>query len=258
MDCVDANGEVVIGYAATLHWNRLKLNYAGVLNYSDLNGISQSSSWRTHVFPKLESDQLRWSPDLLHMHGTWKSLDEPIYQTLIENEHGLVQWDCFQPRALADIHLCDKNLHRAYGYTERLQLTIKPWELKMNALRWGRFLSEEDALIWIALTGDHPVNLLFYNHHLVDDAVITNHSINSSKLNLRLEIKDSVPLRKGTLQKNLFGNARDILDFFPERILRVQESKWRAHGVLNKQNGSKTHGWIIHEVVLWKPNSKQS
>ena len=45
--------------------------------------------------------------------------------------------------------LCDGVVLRGLGYAEHLSMTIPPWRLPIDTLRWGRFLSPERSVVWI-------------------------------------------------------------------------------------------------------------
>ena len=57
----------------------------------------------------------------------------------------------------------DLGLRSGLGYAERLVLTIPPWKLPIETLRWGRFLSPSDWIVWIDWQGEHPQTIVYRN-----------------------------------------------------------------------------------------------
>ena len=58
----------------------------------------------------------------------------PIHRRLFESADGIVDWTCEMPRARTRIgEVCGD------GYAEVLHMTVPPWKLPIDELRWGRF-----------------------------------------------------------------------------------------------------------------------
>jgi hypothetical protein len=64
----------------------------------------------------------------------------------------MIRWHCVCPNADATIRIGDDTV-QGLGYAEHLTMTLKPWRLPFDELRWGRFLSAADTLIWIQWRG---------------------------------------------------------------------------------------------------------
>jgi hypothetical protein len=213
---VGETGDLAILYSADLRWRGLSIHYGSELTYRD--GL-----------PARTTHSLRKSS--IEAEGRWDAIDPPLAPTTIfESEEGAVQWSCLRPRAEASIHgVC------GLGYMERLELTLPPWRLPIRQLRWGRFLSRKDAVIWIEWTGDYSKRLAYHNGALVDPSAIAH---------LRLE--DPRVLREGCIGSTVLSAIPSAAKTFPGRLLAVRECKWRSLGHFNGQQG-----WAIHEVVDW-------
>ena len=144
LDCVDAQGNVFIGYSAVLRWKKVKLNYTSIL-YHDHNGkIQITTSLKKLPLPSFNRDCLSWLLSRLKVSGQWESIDSSIQENLLNSASGALDWRCAQPKSIARIHLPGQNTIVGLGYTEQVRMTVKPWKLPITELRWGRFLSEED------------------------------------------------------------------------------------------------------------------
>jgi len=222
LDCVSGPGEVFLAYCAELRWRGLHLHYASVLGHS--------SSLREVPAPVWRGDGvLEWNAPALGVTGRWEALDPPIQETLMD---GACQWHCLVPRARTEVHIRDVSL-LGLGYAEHLTMSVPPWRLGIEELRWGRFLSETDGLVWIEWRGPKPARLRWHNGVRAGEE-------------LELEIRDREVLREGPLIETALSFIPNIRKLFPARILGLREAKWRSRAALGAADG-----WAIHEVVEW-------
>ncbi len=135
------------------------------------------------------------------------------------------------------------------GYVERLEMTIAPWKLPIDELRWGRFLSDSDSLVWIDWKGSHSCRIVLQNGILSSATNIGDGEITLSG-NSSLRIAEGDLLRKGALGKTALAIIPGLKRLFPSKILNVQECKWRSRAELRCAD-SCSSGWAIHEVVKW-------
>ncbi|MFQ5751408.1 MAG: hypothetical protein ACE5HI_05370 [bacterium] len=252
LDCIDATGNVFIGYSAILKWKKLSLNYANILLYSNSNGLQTDTTFKKLPSPKFHQQCLQWQPSQLKTHGTWKSIDPSIKKTLFKSGSGTIDWLCYQPKAKADVLSKNQQIHAGFGYTEKLAMTIKPWEFPITELRWGRFLSETDTIIWVNWKGFESLNLLFYQGKQIEDTMISDEHIIFNQGEFILLFSDTIALRRGPLISSVFSKTPSIKSVFPDNILYMQEYKWRSRGTLRYKNKKISNGWVIHEVVQWK------
>lgn len=226
LDCVSDEGEVFLAYRAALRWRALRIHYASVLG--------RDASLRKSPSPVEGAGVLEWRAPSLEVEGRWERLDPPIRRTLAEG----VEWDCVQPRARAEVRV-GRRLFRGLGYAEHLTLAIPPWLLPLDELRWGRFLSPTDGLVWIDWRGPQNRQLVFHNGVSLDSLP-------------GLDLEDGLVLRDGSLAETVLSVIPKFERLFPSRILRLRESKWRSRGILRRAGAPDARGWAIHEVVRWR------
>lgn len=251
MDCIDTDGNVFIGYSAVLKWKKINLNYTTVLHCDNLCKPTEHSSLRKHPSPSLKNNCLTWNPSKLRAQGTWHRIDPPFKRTLLNAGVGAIRWECFQPKSNAEILIGSKKIITGLGYAEKLDTTIKPWELPFNELRWGRFLSQKDTIIWVNWKGDTNCNLLFHNGKSMKDAIVSDECVNINQSEFLLTFSSKLVLRKGPLISTAFSNFPSLIGIFPNKILNTYECKWRSRGILKKENKKISEGWVIHEVIRW-------
>ncbi len=137
------------------------------------------------------------------------------------------------------------------GYVECLTLSVLPWKLPLEALHWGRFLSEQDALVWIDWRGPHQWRTMIHNGEEREAQSLTEKEIISTNSGTRLDLDRGMVLRTGRLGETVFAGISRLARLLPHNMLAVNECKWRSRGAL--QSGDRaTSGWAIHEVVKWK------
>ena len=251
MDCIDSNGNTFIGYAALLNWKKLTLKYSSQLIYTSQDGVIEKSSLRKTEFPFYHNKTLNWRLKYTNTKASWVSCNNEINEQLLNSEKGDVEWSCTQPKAEAEISSLKNTLFKGLGYTEHLKLTIKPWELPIDELRWGRFLSKSHTVVWINWLGPKPINLCYVNGVLIKDIKVSDFELKSESEGLELVLNNSVTLRKGSLISTVLSRFTWLRKVFPEKILVTFECKWRSAGILKMNNLETCPGWAIHEVVKW-------
>lgn len=251
MDGVDETGNVLVGYAARLHWLKMHLNYSGLLILKN-DDISNTHSFQSNGTPEFRKDETIWDSTPLQLKGVWQSLDAPIESKLIESESGNLFWQCCQPKANVRVSVKGRRLMRSgLGYVEKLEMTLKPWNLPFNELRWGRYLSDKDTVVWIWWNGGSYQNLCMFNGRKLEHAKIGDQSILLSEDLGEIVFEEQVTLRKGHSLSGIIAGMPRLKEHLPGRITNLFECKWRSKGsrILDKKVVST--GWTIHEVVRW-------
>ncbi len=137
LDCTDAAGNCFILYSASLHYHFLHFTYSGFIFSDENNRITEQKSIRkSHI--ATGNRQISFANSHFALKGSWTKAEIPISSILFRNSDGMVNWNCHHPLALCQINFRDKS-YSGLGYAETLVLSIKPWQLPMDKLNWGRF-----------------------------------------------------------------------------------------------------------------------
>jgi hypothetical protein len=128
-------------------------------------------------------------------------------------------------------------------------MTIMPWHLPFNELRWGRFISDNNYLVWIDWRGERNDKWIFSNNGQLNNCNITDEVVSSPDLTLQLT--KVATLREGSLLSTAFNRTPKYFSIFPKHIFKSYECKWLSKGILT-DNNCVEEGWSIHEVVRWK------
>jgi hypothetical protein len=253
LDCVSEGGVAFIGYAASLRWRGLSLHYSSVLRHQPGGPVVTDTTLQEFSAPQVTGSTIEWSSLRLKLFGTWKADARPVRRTLLDSADGRIEWNCLHPRARAEVLSGEGQQLAGLGYVEHLTVTIPPWRLPFAELRWGRFLSDADALVWINWRGDDSLNLSFHNGTCVENARLTEREYEADEVSLRLS--EGAVLRDGPLVETALSTVPGVRRLFPFRILRTRECKWLSSGVLRRSGGHGSVGWAIHEVVRWPEKS---
>lgn len=128
-------------------------------------------------------------------------------------------------------------------------MTLAPWKLPIQELRWGRFLSDSDSLVWIDWKGSYSCRIVLQNGILGRATTIDEDEVRLNRHGgLRLAPGDV--LRKGGLGETALSVIPGLSRLFPRKILEARECKWRSRAEL-RHGDSSSSGWAIHEVVTW-------
>lgn len=179
------------------------------------------------------------------MDGEWQADSAEIRETVYASGAGSIEWRCFMPRAAVRI-----NKRFGLGYAEHLNITIAPWKLPIRTLRWGRFATLSDWIVWIDWVGDFTRRVVYWNGEIAPASVLDDGQIEFLD-GARLAMDRSLVLRQGPLGGTALSIIPGVRDTFPARLLEVNECKWRSRARLERPGRSTVEGWTIHERVEW-------
>jgi len=250
LDLIDFTGNCFIIYQAKLEFFFIKLYYSEVI-FSDAKGVKVVNTSLKKTSEVLINDLLLFYNQFLQMRGSWKRTDHslPLFSFRDSLNHELL-WNCHHPKALTQI-VYEENTYDGYGYAETLSLTIKPWKLSIEELRWGRFLSDDYTVIWFDWKGDLPQHRIFCNGIEYNDAVIEADRINFGSGVFSLLFEDITVIRKRRLT-NIFSKMPLLKIILYGRILNSTENKFKAKSVLILNKEITAYGWSLYEIVTWE------
>ena len=252
LDAVGESGEVFIGYRAALQWRRVAVSYAATLTGGALESRTRSTM-RSEEEPILRMGSLAWTSSALEVDGCWRQAAAPIERTLYASPEGAVVWRCLVPSAQAEVR-SRSSILSGLGYVEHLSMTLPPWRLPIDTLRWGRFLSPEHSVVWIDWRREGDDRTWIF----VDGAEARCGRVSEEEIffeggRLRLPMPGRLTLRDGRLSHLLRSPSLPLRRSFDARALAIHETKWRTRGVLECSGAPPSEGWVIHEIVRLRP-----
>lgn len=227
LDLVTDDGSALVLYAAGLHWGPVRLGYSSVLRTSP--GVRSRARWTIGRvrWPSYEGDALHWGDERLGVRGEWLRAAPPIQCTLARGIH----WHCHMPRAQAVVRTDDQEL-TGFGYAECLRVTVPPSLLPFHTLRWGRHLSAQHSLVWIAWTGATPRSWAWLGGVAVPQAMVTDTGLAGLPEGRALELRSSQEVRDRRIP-----------------FVGLHEHKWLSRSAIVTTGQPRDHGWTLHELV---------
>jgi hypothetical protein len=248
LDCVGERGEVLIGYWAELRWRRIAAHYASAMLFAE-GRLDERSSLRPGSSPRLDAGLLTWSCDALNTSGTWSAPAAPsINRVLYRRCAGRLEWKCIQPLAEAGVRFGERQISGP-GYTECITLTIAPWELPIEELRWGRAHFPGRSVVWIDWTGPEPSRLVLVDGKEVEGVQVTDALVSTPRITVKLDGR--CVLRAGPIAGTSAVTVPGVRQALSKAGLLIDEHKWLSSATL-EEGGVTLHGNAIHEAVQWR------
>jgi hypothetical protein len=227
---VTDSGDASIAYVGDLAWGPAHLHYSSFLR-SVGNSVTQRNSLRRPSLPVVNGSFISWNSAPFDFDAEWQADSTEVRETVFKNDEGSVDWRCLMPRA----HVRAGH-DSGLGYVEHLSMTIAPWKIPIQHLRWGRFCSASDWAVWIGWQGEFSKRILYLNGKSVPGATIED---------------EQITLRKGPLGTTALSSIPGVNKTFPARLLQVNECKWRSRARFESPGRSPVEGWALHEMVSW-------
>ena len=255
LDFTGENGEAMIFYASKLTWHGLSASYTSWLRYDKASGVHLKSRFRKVQMPYKKDDLITWGDLKFGVSGTWKSLANMIQARIFDSEEGFLDWKCFQPASKVQLNMGDRVLE-GRGYAEQLILTVPPWKIPMDELRWGRFGSFENNIVWIELREKKKHQWLWLNGDKIDNCLIEDDCISMPQKDMVLNLDRGIVLEA---EKKILSVVEKIIRYIPGfkkvmplNFLMADEFKWLSKGELQANNKIVSSGMAIHELVNFK------
>jgi hypothetical protein len=227
----------------------IRFVYSGLV-FCDAEGFTTEKSTLRKTKKPLINGTIHLNHKFLKIGLSLKRTDDPIIRSLyIDSENNELIWNCHHPKALAEI-VYNGKIYKGFGYAETLFSPIKPWNLPIDELRWGRFLSDSYTIIWINWKGKDPINKIFFNGIEFNDAIFENDIIIFGDGIYKLKFSEIQLIRTGKLS-GLFSKMILLKIFFNSRILNTVEIKYKAKTTLSKNSSVLSNDWSLFEIVKW-------
>jgi len=257
LDFTGRDGEAMIFYAAKLIWHGLSANYTSWINYNPLSGVKVKSRFRNVNFPEKNENSITWNDKKFGVSGKWESTAGPVQSRLYDSEEGYLDWFCYQPASHVKLNVNGKSMEGC-GYAEQLIMTVPAWRIPMDELRWGRFVSKQNNLVWIELRKDERMKWLWVNGEKEIECIIENESVSVPNKDQQLELDKGVVLE---FEKKIQSVVEKIIRYIPgfNKLIPIQfimadETKWLSNGRLLINGQVISEGKAIHELVNFKPH----
>lgn len=251
LDFVDDDGTAMIFYAAILTWNKVPVPFTQLLIFDPELGIRVKSRFSGVSMPQRSGNIIQWEDAGFGVQGSWEGMEKAVQSKLFESKEGDLNWFCHQPASNVRIKYGGKEF-LGRGYAEQLILSVLPWKIPMDKLRWGRHYSEKRSLVWVEIEGEYNKQWVWFNGNKISDCEITDHQLRCDKIKLNLTLDHLTELEKGKTIKKVMRPVSKLIPGFKRnmalKFLNADSYKWLSESQL-KWEGVVTKGMTIHERV---------
>ena len=249
-DCVDEYGNAWIGYALNLRWLWFKVYvHQSLLSKKDASTEVQFVRAKKKGDIQLAPEASRYKCGLFEIHAR-PLKTPPIVETLYTHHSKNVVWNCLHPNAILDVKLNGTAPFTGQGYVEQLSMTLPPWQLPIQVLHWGRFVSARHSLVWIRWQQQEgSTQWVFFNGKRQKHCDISSSHIHVKDENIHMDIRNPRTIVSGRPLENLSGKLGRIYRLMPSKLKQWEEVKWVAQGTLKLPQQPEEEGWVIHEEV---------
>ena len=253
-DGVDSTGRALIAYSAQLKWHGIQVPYSGYLYLRAPGDVRSENKFVQAAGLEVTADAIDLKFGNLPVHGRWERSSRPITQRLYENETGYLDWHCHMPAAQCQIQVKQDPLLKGWGYVEMLEMTLPPWQLGLDELRWGRFADPDWPVVWIDWIGKLNRRWIFANGRLLDTGgVVSDNVVEAPDKEWALYLKAPQVLEEKEKMKEVFQALASFLPgiyrMAPLRFIGAAETKWLSEGELHRPGMPPRKAWVIHELV---------
>ncbi len=256
LDVVADDGTVAVAYSARLSFAGVVLTYASTLVSCAGTPAQEDSAFGGADALRLENMGLEadavltWHHPALSVRGSWRRLGPAIEQRLLRSSGGDISWRCEMPRACVELDAGGRRITGS-GYAEHLTLTLPPWRLPFNYLRWGRFVSRTGSVIWIAWEGADRRQFVWHDGVLQPEAVIDARAIHGLAGGATLHLDEPRDICDRPVFAKLAGRLPHGLRRASGPIASMVEHKMIAPSRLVVPGECTNLGWSVFEEVRW-------
>jgi hypothetical protein len=251
LDCVGDDGRVAIAYWSAIAWRGITICWHSLsLREADAEPIHRTSLAPVAA-PAMTDSAITWHTAPLGCRFECHPILPGVGQRLLDTPDGSVDWRCETTAGQMKV-VCDGQPEwRGLGYIERLDMSLAPWRLPIDQLRWGRWIATDGSgsLVWIDWRGPHPLTSIFLDGLAQQEGLVGDDRIETAGSVLTLTERETLYVR--SLSETL-GTLRPLLaPVLPREWLTLDDRKWRSRGTLRAAGRPDASGWVIHETLKW-------
>ncbi|MGE5499606.1 MAG: hypothetical protein ACM3Q2_16125 [Syntrophothermus sp.] len=250
-DLTDAFGNLFIVYIGYIKYGRLNISYSSFLRQTADGKSREAYSLKKYEQPRITADSFFWKSDELGLEMIYFQDGTSAKKDIYTSPEGCIKWHCLQTRSKCEITAGTKETFKGTGYVEKVEMTLKPWKLPFNCLRWGRLITDTNSVIWIDYKGSNSLSLMLMDESEYRDAVFGEEKISFNGGNDMIVFSNPSDIKNGEIISSTFSKIPLINKIIPPGLLKIHEHKMAAEGELFCRQNKTGRGRAIYEVVRW-------
>jgi hypothetical protein len=250
-DCVDPAGRAAIAYWASVTIGPANFVWHSVAVYEPGAPPHECTSFADVPPPTVTGDGIRWPAPALGCELVASGSGPAPELELHDSDRGTIAWQCMAPSARTVICVDGHAPVAGGGYVERLVMTVPPWRLPFEELRWGRWIGHDGtrSCAWIDWRGEEPRTWMLVNGVPRAGARVFDALVRVDDASLALP-------RPRTLHARSLDDVARLLGPFaalvPDSLRVLRETKWCSPGDWCDAGGTPGGGWAIHERTVFR------
>ena len=251
LDGVNDAGDVCIMYCTRLDVGDLSLAWHAVTDYPAAGTARQRWSVTPVGVPTPVGARLMWDAPGLDLTLVMDACDRPRDVRLLDRTDGAVVWHGATMAANLWLERHGRPVFEGAGYAECLSLTIPPWQLPIDTMEWGHWMSDDraHASTWFRWRDAHPLDRVIEDGGDAESVLIDGARVTTA--HSTLEITRERQLVRRTL-RDIIRTIPLVTRVVPESLLALVETKWVGRGTRHDADGSTHDGWAIRETVRFR------
>jgi hypothetical protein len=246
LDVVDPSGCAAIAYWAYLQAGPAQFTASSLLTAEPGRAPQTTTTMLGSREPAERNGSIAWVDTHSQSHGQWTGQTFTQTHTLYSQANGCASWRCVMPSGAATLRW-PGGLVQGLGYAELLELTLPPWQLPIDELRWGRVCTPGTPVAWINWRGTHPLTLVLVDGVGVPDATVADDHINAGETMVHLG--EQRVLRSGPIGTTALAGLPLLGRLAQAQWLASHERKWLAQADVQHHNNPPVKAWAVHEKV---------
>lgn len=249
LDVVTEAGDFAIAYWGEVRWGRLHPHFSAV-QVGTRNSVVAPWQASAHAIdpPSRNDSTIDWTAAPLGVLVEGRGTTPSITKELVATPHGHVTWCAELPRAAMRVRIGER-LFEGLGYVERLDLTLLPWRIPADTIRWGRFVATDASLVWIDWQGEVPLTHVFRDGVRLDGTTVSDQEV-STPDGSTLTLHDAQVITNDHVSGLLA--PLHVLQSIMAPIAGLHQTRWLSRGTLTQPGRGPLEGWVIHELVQWR------
>jgi hypothetical protein len=244
VDVVAPDGRGAIAYWAELHWHGVHGTAGSILTFGPAEPTVVHTTLQPGPPPTWTGRTIDWAMPALGASVLLHVRDSGTAIRLLGEPDATLDWNCVAPRGPAHIGVggraCDGT-----GYAEVLRMTLPPWRLPADEVRWGRALVGEQSVVWLRWSGDCPREVVLLDGRQVPGTV---HADRIELPGGAVHLGAPHVIRSGAVG-DVVRPLRVLWPLLPQTLREMREEKWLAPVRRRAADGREETGWAIHELV---------
>lgn len=252
-DVVTDGGICSIGYAATLKYKGICVPYSSLLISEPGKNSSLKSSFKKVDWPVYTTETVKWDCKNMGVRGVWQQQGESLKDVLFSSDAGSLEWHCLQSYSKVIADVSNMQTYNGRGYVEHLKMSVLPWYINIQQLRWGHFFTKSMYGVWIDFKGGISKRWVWIKGKQVEASVLNDYEIVIPQLDFKMQLVGSRELEKGkkmaAVVKKLFRFIPGFNKMVPDTFLKAEETKWLSVAQVFRNGLLFDEGWAVHELV---------